>query len=406
MRKIDQEASMKRLTGLLTVVAVLTITGCGIDDPLEPGDPQFHKERAGSPALNIVTYNVYVGAHVEDLLTADPSMIPMVAAGLWGDVLQTNFSARAHAIAKQIAAADAHIVGLQEVALYRLEAISDFDPFAPLPVPLPAPDAEYVILDFLDSLLLALEAKGMTYEAVAVAANLDVELPMCTDVDVCLPFADIRLTDRDVILVRGDVNWDNAAFGNFAAMLPIIVDDELLLMKPSGWTSVDIVLKGLPYRVFNTHLEPADVLPGGMVHPDIAAIQAGQLEELMGMVEASSHPVIMVGDFNSDDDGSTTATYQAVRDSGFADTWLVGRPRGDGYTGNQSPDLMNEESELFHRIDYIFYRDEFSRRTGGFLGSVAAQLIGEEQCDKTPSGLWPSDHAGVAATLRIAPRMR
>jgi len=30
---------------------------------------------------------------------------------------------------------------------------------------------------------------------------------------------------------------------------------------------------------------------------------------------------------------------------------------------------------------------------------VAADVVGEESADRTPGGLWPSDHAGVVATL-------
>jgi endonuclease/exonuclease/phosphatase family metal-dependent hydrolase len=164
-----------------------------------------------------------------------------------------------------------------------------------------------------------------------------------------------------------------------------------------------VKVKGKDYRVINAHLEPADVLPGGGVHPEIAYIQAKQLEDLLVVADASPHSVIMVGDFNSDDDGSTTATYQTVLDAGFVDSWLEGRPRGAGFTANQSPDLLNATTELFHRIDFIFYRDDFTKDGGNFRGSVHAELIGEEQSDCTESGLWPSDHAGVAARLRIAP---
>jgi hypothetical protein len=33
---------------------------------------------------------------------------------------------------------------------------------------------------------------------------------------------------------------------------------------------------------------------------------------------------------------------------------------------------------------------------------VAAEVLGEELDDRTPAGLWPSDHAGVVATLHLA----
>jgi hypothetical protein len=39
-----------------------------------------------------------------------------------------------------------------------------------------------------------------------------------------------------------------------------------------------------------------------------------------------------------------------------------------------------------------------------FLDGVtgSGDIIGEELGDRTPSGLWPSDHAGVSVTLHIA----
>jgi hypothetical protein len=30
-------------------------------------------------------------------------------------------------------------------------------------------------------------------------------------------------------------------------------------------------------------------------------------------------------------------------------------------------------------------------------------LVGNEETDKTPSGLWPSDHAGVVTRLEFTP---
>jgi len=387
---------MKTVPTLLLGLAVLLV-GCESDAPLGPDEsPLLHRDRAGSPALTVVTYNVYWGAYVEELLLVDPTQIPIVAAQLWGDIQATDFNQRAEAIADQIESADAHVIGLQEIALYRFEPESDYAPGGPVP----PPDAEDVLLDFLAILTDALEARGLYYDVASSSENMDIELPMCTT-EICYPLADIRLTDYDVVLVQEDVAWTNPLDGNFAAALPIDIGGQVLY-KPSGWASVDITYKGLPYRFVNTHLEPADM--GGVLIPDLVGLQAMQLEELMGIVDASPYPVIMVGDFNSDDDGSTTATYQAVRDSGFVDAWLIGRPRGSGYTSNQAPDLMNEVSELFHRIDFIFYGDEFTAAKGKFQGSVAAELLGEEQADRTtPDGLWPSDHAGVAATLRIAP---
>ncbi|MFS4096321.1 hypothetical protein [Streptomyces sp. AF1A] len=37
------------------------------------------------------------------------------------------------------------------------------------------------------------------------------------------------------------------------------------------------------------------------------------------------------------------------------------------------------------------------------LSATVAKVIGDRPGDRTPSGLWPSDHAGVAASLRLGP---
>jgi len=35
-------------------------------------------------------------------------------------------------------------------------------------------------------------------------------------------------------------------------------------------------------------------------------------------------------------------------------------------------------------------------------GGVHATVVGDESADRTPSGLWPSDHAGVVASLTLS----
>jgi hypothetical protein len=32
---------------------------------------------------------------------------------------------------------------------------------------------------------------------------------------------------------------------------------------------------------------------------------------------------------------------------------------------------------------------------------ASARVVGDQPGDRTPGGLWPSDHAGLVATLRI-----
>ena len=48
---------------------------------------------------------------------------------------------------------------------------------------------------------------------------------------------------------------------------------------------------------------------------------------------------------------------------------------------------------MTERIDFVLFR-------GGFKAKHT-YLVGDKVRDKTPSGLWPSDHAGVIARIRM-----
>ena len=72
---------------------------------------------------------------------------------------------------------------------------------------------------------------------------------------------------------------------------------------------------------------------------------------------------------------------------------VVHGPAG-GFTAGQ-PELLDDvPSKLDHRIDYVLYQPRG-------VQAVAAEVLGEELEDRTPTGLWPSDHAGVVGTLHL-----
>ena len=48
------------------------------------------------------------------------------------------------------------------------------------------------------------------------------------------------------------------------------------------------------------------------------------------------------------------------------------------------------------RVDLILYGADAMRAT-----ATAVELLGEALADRTPSGLWSSDHVGVTATVRF-----
>lgn len=369
------------------------LAGCEAGSVTGPDGAAATRDRAGSPDLGILTWNVYVGAPIEAVLAeSNPGLIPLRVAEAFAAVQATDFEQRAAAIAGEVARHRPHVVALQEVSLFRMQEEGDVLTGNPVP-------AEAVVLDYLAILSDALEARGLQYRAVAVSENFDLEVPMFVGRET--PLADLRLTDHDVILVREDVPATRPRTGTFAAYLPVSLGGaEIRILR--GWASVDVQVKDRTYRVVNTHLEPADA--GGVVNPHLAALQGAQVAELLAELEAFDGRTLLVGDLNSAADGSTTSTYADLLAAGFVDAWTVGPDRGDGYTSNQDPDLRNPESHLFHRIDYVLYRDERTVGDGRFRGSVDALLVGEDPADRTPSGLWPSDHAGVMATLRPAPR--
>ena len=50
-------------------------------------------------------------------------------------------------------------------------------------------------------------------------------------------------------------------------------------------------------------------------------------------------------------------------------------------------------STLDRRIDFVL--------ATGAVKTRAAAVVGDEPADKTESGFWPSDHAGVIAVLKF-----
>ena len=370
-----------RAPGLRIALASLLFAGCQSEDPLGPVEPAGGitsmglAERSPDTAeIRLLSRNVYAGFQtLAPLLQAPPQQLPVVAAGIFGEVVATDFPARAERLADEIAFSRPHLVGLQEVSRYRRQVPADFQL-----------NATEDVYDFLAILIAALQARGLDYQVAAQVQNIDAEVP------IVWPgspngLADIRLTDYDVILARGDVDWDQTQALNYVARLPVSIGGQDLSI-PRGFTSVRATVGDRTFRFVNTHLESFSPL-----------VQVPQAQQLLAMLASETLPVALVGDLNSEADGSTTPTYGMLRSAGFDDVWP---PQGNGDTCCHAPDLRSLPSMFDQRIDFVLLKGDFGFGPGGIPGSTQSWLTGVRPSERTADGLWPSDHAGIFTVVR------
>lgn len=330
---------------------------------------------AGDRVVTVMTRNVYPGvdAEIAALVTAtDFHDLLQKVASVYQGYFTRNFPQRAAALALEIEAKRPDLIGLQEAILVRTQSPPDG----------PATPATTVALDFVQILLNALSARGLRYEVVVQSNTQDAELPSALGIDV-------RQTDRNVILARSDLNTSdlklsNAQSGTFVTncTIPSAIIGPITILR--GWAAVDVKIRGKSFRMISTGLD----FPCLQFTPDI---QRAQAAELLSGPAVTSLPVVLVGDLNSPGDGGGI-TYNDVIAAGFRDAALDAG-LGGVPTCCQAADLLNPVSILDLRVDHVLYR-------GGFR-VLAADIVGDNPADRTPSGLWPSDHAGVAATLKL-----
>ena len=351
--------------------------------------------------VTVMTQNLYLGAEIQSLADAESAedFLEGAQAALL-KVATNNFPERAAAKAAEIAEKRPHLVGLQEVYNFKINNSNPGPPFC----------------DYLTDLLNALEAYNVFYKKVAVVKNLDIEIEL-SDSDT------VRVIDRDVILARSDVvptvtvvNPDNLCPSNrqsvdgcnYLYVASKYIPGVGNIAFKRGFVAVDALIGTLPVRFINTHLEVRDVDPEDPLSPLIQALQAFELVSLLsygGPLSTDSGPVVVVGDINSspeheviDFEGSNQIVppYKQLEWAGYIDTWTLRPGNSPGLTCCQEEMLLNPESMLSERVDVIF-SSELP------INTVNANVVGNDEADKTiPSGLWPSDHAGVVARWELS----
>jgi hypothetical protein len=311
------------------------------------------------PQLRVMTRNLYLGADLMPVAGVPTDQIPDAAAAVWAAVQATDFPTRSRAIAREVALTRPALIGLQEAALWHTGSL----PAGP-PV---------VAYDFLQILMNRLSERGLDYKVVVEQPTFNIAAPTG-------PNSYVSLTQRNVILARADLpprkfrlsNPQQGLFDNYFSY-PVGED---VVNDWRGWTSVDVRIHGRQFRFVNTHLDSF-----------VPLIREAQAQELVAGPLAGPMRKVVVGDFNDTPDSLTLTT---LRGSGLRDAWAATR-RGPGYTYGQDPDLLNTRSKLYQRIDYVM--------ASKGIGMLWTRRVGNTPLSRI-DGLWPSDHAGVVATLR------
>jgi endonuclease/exonuclease/phosphatase family metal-dependent hydrolase len=345
----------------------------------------------GRPVI-VMTQNMNVG-NLGTIRMATPQTLPAAIATFFTETVATNPKERAEAIAMKIKDSKPDLVALQEVGILRKGSLP-----TPNDPKIPATDVQH---DQLQLLRGALSRLNEQYDTVAVIPNSDVQFPSTLGHVV-------RITDRTVILARAssnDLKLSNVQVEEFLAK-PVVSTETLaagaimsasVLTGTFGWGSVDVDIRQRKFRFVATHLTPATPQM-----PQLIEIQKAQASELIQSAGKTDLPVVYAADFNT---VFGLPTYEIlIGNSGRVDAWLKKNPTVScpevnppvvrpGCTCCQNPKLNNDTSELSHRIDLVIVSPSPS------IGIEEVKLVNADPADRTSSGLWPSDHAGVVAIL-------
>jgi hypothetical protein len=315
--------------------------------------------------LTVMTQNVYVGANLDVVIAAlansDPADDLPALLGAIQTLLETDFPSRAVGLAREIAAARPLVIGLQEISTIAI----DLRPGLPV----------VINQDFLAILQSALTARGLQYDVAATQKNFTVS-----------PVPGISLSDYDVLLVDADRVHVSAGEGHaFSVNLGTVAPGVEI---KRGWVTARARVMGQEYVFASTHPESGQ----GVLFEQL---RAAQLSELLSSLPGGV-PVVLMGDLN---DYEGTPMYQLVTAAGFLDLWRGLYSRRPGNTCCHADNLSNLVARFDQRIDYVFLRG-FGQHPPWLNGTL--ERIGDRPVDRVPGPahpLWPSDHAGLVATL-------
>jgi len=331
----------------------------------------------GDGDLRVMTYNANEGTDFLQVQAATDLEQFLIAVGQTiVQVQATNPPARMQALAKQIIAASPALVSLQELDQWST------GPLDPTTFTCGSMTLEF---DMVQELLDALAAQGAHYELAQQAQQY--AFPPIPGLILPSTFLCVQTVNHVAILARTDLDpskflWSNPQSAQYVNTLYFTTPVGTLPL-PRAWVSVDATSHGRNFRFIGTHLESVD--------PTIRRLQAA---ELRNGPANTSLPVVIAMDSNAPAAPlPQDPAYTDFIDAGYSDVWSQIFPSSLGLTCCQAELDNNLISQLYQRIDLIL--------TLGPVGVQNIALFGDTQASKTPDGLWPSDHAGVASQLVI-----
>ncbi len=421
------------------LAAAFLVAACGAEVPAPPDasatSSAAQEVRREKPTVKVMTRNLYLGADILPIAAATGPEEALLAANvMWATVQASRYPARAAAMAEEVAEHRPDVLALQEVTTWRLGP-----PLACLAGAPVTPSAAEPAIDFLPTLLRALQREGLHYEVAAQVTSMDAELCIGDPSDPA-SLRDLRYTDHDVILVRKGVHWRDPTLppaqplpgfvpapvppgpgDRNGALFAVALEDGTPataaftvggssepVFSWRGWTAVEVERGGRWIRVFGTHVEDTlqALADAGLPPWLFQALQDAQLVAIVDAVyldPATTLPTIVLGDFNAyvEPADPNPPTYAFLTGGPFPldpaldgisplrDAWAALRPGDWGFTWGFDEDLRG--GRLSTRLDLVLATPELSPR--------AIERTGVRTRIRT--GQHPSDHAGLVATFAL-----
>ena len=387
---------MRRL--LLPVAATLLVMACNTSDvggPTLPGANDANVGQSGASwesivanagpgAMPIQVYaqNVYPGFDIDKVEAAFGQGEAAAVMALTNGLLvldATDWEERAARMALEIELRDPDVIVLNELVTVKREGfqtVSGFltgtplEPLAPYWAQLPDRTT-----DFLPIFAAELAKRGLHYNLVDTLRLTDITIPI-PGFPVTVQ---AQYIDRDAMFARADVEVGAVTTDTFAVRLQSVAT------QTRGWIAANVEVHGKPWLVVGTHPAPNWTEAGKTPH----------ITELLAAVAGATRPTIIAGDLNL---LPTSAEYGQMAVAGFADLWTLRNGKSPArYTCCHGDDetLRDPDDGLEKTIDYVMARGV----PGYAIGPVQFTIFGDDLAERTTTGMWPSDHAGLFAGL-------